>query len=348
MSQCPGQDHPGQEYKQKKAIKETHCRNPSQRRSAPTWLNQSPGTLFLQMPSNPSPKATATPSSRTTSVNLCPRTSSPVASTSPPRRPPLRLPPPAPNSSPHSCARYLPARAHLARISRASRAPVDGSGWRLGRDGVTDDDSMKTEKHADGNGIADADGVGPCRWRRCTGLVCGLVPSHSAHPLSPSLSLLPSFPPSPTPSPPPYSSPPSRSPSPLLCGTGRAGFELERYPCVLAHSQQWRSTGAGTGVARAHPPLPIVLPPRTHLSSLDAYAYARVVEAERRVYHILIVLALALVIELSKRGVRRTLRGSGYHFGLDPHSRVAGGGAGDGEFERYATASSLAYLGLYL
>ncbi|KAJ7806680.1 hypothetical protein B0H13DRAFT_597035 [Mycena leptocephala] len=61
----------------------------------------------------------------------------------------------------------------------------------------------------------------------------------------------------------------------------RAGFELQRCPYVLAHSQRWRSAGAGTGAARAHPPLPIALPPRTHLSSLDAYAYARVREEAR-------------------------------------------------------------------
>jgi hypothetical protein len=45
-----------------------------------------------------------------------------------------------------------------------------------------------------------------------SGLVCGLIPSYSAHPPSPSLSLSPSFPPSPTPSPPPCSSSPPRLP----------------------------------------------------------------------------------------------------------------------------------------
>ncbi|KAJ7850748.1 hypothetical protein B0H13DRAFT_2400839 [Mycena leptocephala] len=82
--------------------------------------------------------------------------------------------------------------------------------------------------------------------------------------------------------PPPSSSSPPAFPLPPLRGTGRAGFELQRHPYVLAHSQRWRSAGAGTGVARAHPPLPIALPPRTHLSSLNAYAYTRVIGAGGR------------------------------------------------------------------
>jgi hypothetical protein len=93
-------------------------------------------------------------------------------------------------------------------------------------------------------------------------LALALVPAF-ARTLAPTLSLVPVMPAS------------------TWYGMGRASLELWWYAHAPAHSQRWKSAGAGTGAARAHPPLPIALPPRTHLSSLDAYANARVVELGR-------------------------------------------------------------------
>jgi hypothetical protein len=76
------------------------------------------------------------------------------------------------------------------------------------------------------------------------------------------------------------SSPPLHSLSPPLCSTERAGFKLRRSAHVPTHSQRWRSAGARAGtsspsLSSSH------RPSRAHLSSLDAYGYARAVELER-------------------------------------------------------------------
>ncbi|KAJ7817209.1 hypothetical protein B0H13DRAFT_2458441, partial [Mycena leptocephala] len=383
---------------------ETHCRNPSQR-SAPTSLNQSLGILLLQMPSNSSHKATATPSSLTSGANLCLlrivhcyQTSSSLPSSRPiplhihthfdrlmalmpsPAGPRPRIHPLHSHRSDicallHHADGRIPASFQHAdglaneaqlgmcvlvrrrmRISRANlvhlvhlSTAVDGEGEVRGWGSDDDlDEDRKTSKEweyrrrrsrrLDGDGGQVRVRIHPSPTLSLTlrfGVAVHTVEAVTyCHPLShrpPSASLLLS-----PPSPSPCSLIPTLAfPSLPLCGTGRAGFELQRYPYVLAHSQRWRSAGVGTGAARAHPPLPIVLPPHTHLSSLDAYAYARVVEAERWVRaracthaygaYPTLVLALALVIEQSAAGVvvfllrgcgGRALCGSGYTFGF--------------------------------
>jgi hypothetical protein len=105
---------------------------------------------------------------------------------------------------------------HLARTSRATRAPVDGGGWRSGWNDDADADWMKTEKHATGDGNADEDRVRVRIYRSLTlrlrlrfgnlsfcppafafVLALAFVPTF-AHTLAPTLLLVPA-PPSPCP-----------------------------------------------------------------------------------------------------------------------------------------------------
>ncbi|KAJ7816326.1 hypothetical protein B0H13DRAFT_2136977, partial [Mycena leptocephala] len=105
-------------------------------------------------------------------------------------------------------------------------------------------------------------------------------------------------------------------PLPLLSGVGRAGSELRGYVCALVHSQRWRSAGVVReriqGPARPSPSS-LSSPSSCALVFLSVYAYARL-ESESRcglgsvrmcilgAYHTL-VLALALIIERTRRGV---------------------------------------------
>ncbi|KAJ7874110.1 hypothetical protein B0H13DRAFT_2551831 [Mycena leptocephala] len=147
-----------------------------------------------------------------------------------------------------------------------------GTGTGTGT-GTAGPDLMRKEKRAPGNGNADEDGLGAHRWRRSAvslrfgaaahaveavtyclpalippsfvfALALALVPAFACI-LAPTLSLV------------------SVMPASTWCGVGRAAAVLR---------------------VRAHP-LPQRPPPhhpsRAHLSSLDAYGYARAVELER-------------------------------------------------------------------
>ncbi|KAJ7931932.1 hypothetical protein B0H13DRAFT_1857351 [Mycena leptocephala] len=146
-----------------------------------------------------------------------------------------------------------------------------------------------------------------CRWRWRWPL--RLVPSRSAHPPSPSSRSRPRSHLRPPLA--PHLAPRPRDADSIWCGAGHAGSKLRRYAYALAHSQRWRSAGAGTVCICA-----------TQVGGHGAGVYMAYGAHHAR------VLALAQVVVLSRRRVfyvdrRARLRGSGITFVLDAHSRAA-------------------------
>ncbi|KAJ7819154.1 hypothetical protein B0H13DRAFT_2453583 [Mycena leptocephala] len=175
-----------------------------------------------------------------------------------------------------------------------SRAPVDGVLGTGTGTGTAGPDLMRKEKRAPGNGNADEDGLGARRWRRSAVSLRFGAAAHAAEAVT-------------------YC-PPALIPPSFVFALALA--LVPAFACILAPtlslvSVMPASTWCGVGRAavvlrvRAHP-LPHRPPPhhpsRAHLSSLDAYGYARAVELDRgagsgvHVYASTFVVALARIL----------------------------------------------------
>ncbi|KAJ7816995.1 hypothetical protein B0H13DRAFT_2459180 [Mycena leptocephala] len=208
------------------------------------------------------------------------------------------------------------SRAHLVYVVRLS------TGWMgMGTGtGVADADLMKTEKRAPGNGNADEDGLGGASMET----ECRYLRVH-IHP-SPALRLSLRFGAAAHAVKAVTYCPPALIPPSFVFALALA--LVPAFACILAPtlslvSVMPASTWCGVGRAaavlrvRAHP-LPHRPPPhhpsRAHLSSLDAYGYARAVELERgagsgvHVCASAFVVALAQVVVRSRQDVRAYAR----------------------------------------
>ncbi|KAJ7904122.1 hypothetical protein B0H13DRAFT_1881794 [Mycena leptocephala] len=160
-----------------------------------------------------------------------------------------------------------PCRAHLARISRTSRAPVDGGGWswrsaRMGR-------GMQMEKHAhrDGNAGGDGDGRMGCALAPLqveVGTYPLLLPARLALTFALALTLVPGTP----------------SPRPRCVVWDALASSCGGMPTHSRTRRDVEVRGAGARTDPLHRPPPYH-PSRACLSFLDAYGYARAVELER-------------------------------------------------------------------